>query len=424
MQCPIRRRKLDTRAETRRRVQWVRLVGGSGPARGWRPAAPWCAPKATLGTALSGERAATDRFLSVRSGWRMRGATLDAALDGLPLDDAVYLVLAADNPFAWGAFYAMSPLVWPRPFGLVACTPGGNASQVATRMPALPPGSTVSVVLVELAAVVARLAAGGHRAGHRGRAAGRPPAATVHRAGGGCMDVILFALAIAVAGWGGLGVTLLLADRATDRHTDQPTQQQSLGVGGGAVPVVPVRHCARVVRVVLRGCRRRCHHPAGGHRRVSRGGGCRRLGAARRSAATCGCAAAACSPQPDRPPACSSLTLLMTLTVWRFARRLVLGWDGLHIWEFKARLAFDNGGTVPAAYFRDVSRMWSHVDYPQYLPLTETWVYGWLRADRTKQPWWRAVPAVLPRGLWAAVGRRAHAGYQPHAWRRRWPWWH
>lgn len=55
-----------------------------------------------------------------------------------------------------------------------------------------------------------------------------------------------------------------------------------------------------------------------------------------------------------------------------------LGWDGLTVWELKARYAFLNGGVVPGSYFSDVSRWFSHPEYPLLLPLTESWFYTWI----------------------------------------------
>jgi hypothetical protein len=55
-----------------------------------------------------------------------------------------------------------------------------------------------------------------------------------------------------------------------------------------------------------------------------------------------------------------------------------LGWDGLLIWELKARYAFLNGGALPLAYFSDATRAYSHPEYPLYLPMLETWVYFWI----------------------------------------------
>jgi hypothetical protein len=53
-------------------------------------------------------------------------------------------------------------------------------------------------------------------------------------------------------------------------------------------------------------------------------------------------------------------------------------WDGLLIWESKARHAFLAGGSLPAAYFSDATRVRFHPSYPLYLPFTELWVYLWV----------------------------------------------
>ena len=55
-----------------------------------------------------------------------------------------------------------------------------------------------------------------------------------------------------------------------------------------------------------------------------------------------------------------------------------LGWDGLLNWEIKARYAFANGGVLPAAYFSDTGRAFSHPEYPLAIPFTELWLYFWL----------------------------------------------
>jgi hypothetical protein len=55
-----------------------------------------------------------------------------------------------------------------------------------------------------------------------------------------------------------------------------------------------------------------------------------------------------------------------------------LGWDGLTVWELKARYAFLNNGVLPREYFADASRWFSHPEYPLLLPLTETWFYLWI----------------------------------------------
>jgi len=65
------------------------------------------------------------------------------------------------------------------------------------------------------------------------------------------------------------------------------------------------------------------------------------------------------------------------LLVW-LSLHETLGWDGLVVWELKARLASLEGGSVPTSYFSDPTRAWSHPEYPLLLPLTESWLYAWL----------------------------------------------
>jgi len=55
-----------------------------------------------------------------------------------------------------------------------------------------------------------------------------------------------------------------------------------------------------------------------------------------------------------------------------------LGWDGLLVWEIKARYAFLNGGVLPPLYFTDATRLWSHPEYPLFYPLIEAWLYFWI----------------------------------------------
>jgi Dolichyl-phosphate-mannose-protein mannosyltransferase len=50
------------------------------------------------------------------------------------------------------------------------------------------------------------------------------------------------------------------------------------------------------------------------------------------------------------------------------------GWDGFFVWGIKARYFAAFGG-VPGNYFSDLSRDWSHLDYPFLLPLLEAIVY-------------------------------------------------
>lgn len=60
--------------------------------------------------------------------------------------------------------------------------------------------------------------------------------------------------------------------------------------------------------------------------------------------------------------------------------RQYYGWDGLAVWEIKARVAFLSGGVPPHEFFRDQTRDWCHPDYPLYLPLLESWIYSWVGA--------------------------------------------
>src|SRR5438128_1861156 len=56
------------------------------------------------------------------------------------------------------------------------------------------------------------------------------------------------------------------------------------------------------------------------------------------------------------------LICLEIAIVFLFAFKNSLGWDGLLIWEIKARYAFLNGGALPVAYFSDTSRIYSHTE--------------------------------------------------------------
>jgi hypothetical protein len=94
-------------------------------------------------------------------------------------------------------------------------------------------------------------------------------------------------------------------------------------------------------------------------------------------------------------------TIILTqiaVVVW-LSLHSILGWDGLMIWELKARLAFVNGGSVPIGYYSDIAQEWTHHEYPLFLPLTEAWWYSWL--GRSDQGF---VKAVFPLFYVAAVG--------------------
>ncbi|MEP6809984.1 MAG: hypothetical protein ABI992_07055 [Chthoniobacterales bacterium] len=84
-----------------------------------------------------------------------------------------------------------------------------------------------------------------------------------------------------------------------------------------------------------------------------------------------------------------------------------LGWDGLLNWEVKARYAFLNGGVMPAAYWSDVSRDFTHQSYPLWIPFTELWLYLWM--GEAQQFWIKLIfPACYFAGaiLLAVFGAR------------------
>lgn len=93
----------------------------------------------------------------------------------------------------------------------------------------------------------------------------------------------------------------------------------------------------------------------------------------------------------------AALFCLELLAIVHLSFHHTLGWDGLLVWELKARYAFLNGGALPADYFQDVTRRFSHPEYPLFLPLTETWFYLWI-GDFTQ--FW--IKLLFP--LWYAAG--------------------
>ncbi len=92
-----------------------------------------------------------------------------------------------------------------------------------------------------------------------------------------------------------------------------------------------------------------------------------------------------------------------------------LGWDGLLNWEIKARYAFANGGVLPAAYFSDNGRAFSHPEYPLAIPFTELWLYLWLGESnqffaKTIFPTFYAAGTFLVAAFTARVGGRIWLG--------------
>ncbi|HKQ79064.1 MAG TPA: hypothetical protein VJ810_35545 [Blastocatellia bacterium] len=96
-----------------------------------------------------------------------------------------------------------------------------------------------------------------------------------------------------------------------------------------------------------------------------------------------------------------------------------MGWDGLFNWEFKARIAFLNGGAIPLSFYSDPTRPWTHPEYPLLLPLTEAWLYGWMgRADQEMAQILFLIFFVAALGLLHASAlrfgtRRAHVWVAP-----------
>lgn len=101
-------------------------------------------------------------------------------------------------------------------------------------------------------------------------------------------------------------------------------------------------------------------------------------------------------PLPVLPS--SLLAAQLGIVVWLILTQ-PLGWDGLFVWEMKARIACLSGGRVALEYFADVSRGWSHPEYPLLVPLSESWVYAW--AGRCDQGLARL---VFPLFYMAGVG--------------------
>lgn len=71
------------------------------------------------------------------------------------------------------------------------------------------------------------------------------------------------------------------------------------------------------------------------------------------------------------------LTIQIGVIFWIGSKR-PLGWDGLLVWEIKARYAFLNGGVLPGSYFQGIGRSFSHPEYPLAIPFTQLWLYLWL----------------------------------------------
>jgi len=74
----------------------------------------------------------------------------------------------------------------------------------------------------------------------------------------------------------------------------------------------------------------------------------------------------------------TSLLLIEIGVVLFISCKHTLGWDGLLVWEIKARYAFLSGGVIPAEYYSHPGRAFSHPEYPLGIPFTELWLYLWM----------------------------------------------
>jgi len=84
-----------------------------------------------------------------------------------------------------------------------------------------------------------------------------------------------------------------------------------------------------------------------------------------------------------------TLFLLQLVAVFYLSFKHTLGWDGLLNWEFKAHIAYENGGSLPPTYFADEQRAFSHPEYPLGIPNLELWFYSWL--GEANQFWIKAI---------------------------------
>ena len=84
-------------------------------------------------------------------------------------------------------------------------------------------------------------------------------------------------------------------------------------------------------------------------------------------------------PRPRDSLEWSLLTILLAQIAVFFwvAMKQPLGWDGLLVWEIKARYAFLSENILPASYFNG-GRAFSHPEYPLAVPFAELWLYLWM----------------------------------------------
>jgi len=201
------------------------------------------------------------------------------------------------------------------------------------------------------------------------------------------MAVVLFALALAVAGWSGLGLTLLLWGRAPRRlpglgelscysfllgTANVAVTMQVTGWVTSAVPALTVIESAALGAFGV--VARRATLVALVRRRPTR--------------RDCWWAAATVG----------SIALMGSVVLW-FSLHTSLEWDGLTVWFMKAQLAATHHGRIPLAYYSDATREWSAPNHPVYLPLLSSWIFGWM--GHTSE---YAIKALFPLHLVASAG--------------------
>ncbi len=209
------------------------------------------------------------------------------------------------------------------------------------------------------------------------------------------MDYFLFALALVLLLSAGLGVTSFLA---SERDQLGPGETAALTFLFGATFISLVSFLLgfvlsglvlRLVVAISTGCLGII-----GVRRISRHRSVRLKRPRGRDWLWCG------------------VLILQSLIVFWLSLRLSLGFDGLFLWEAKARLIFVSGGGIAPEYIRANQFEIAHPYYPLFLPFVESWFYGFL--GRPHQGW---LKLVLPLFYVAAVGllarNRLNRSYLP-----------
>ncbi len=114
-------------------------------------------------------------------------------------------------------------------------------------------------------------------------------------------------------------------------------------------------------------------------------------------------------PRPETWIECILLSLVVAqvASIVYAGSKHTLGWDGMLVWEIKARFAFLMHGVLPASYFSGEGRAFSHPDYPLAIPFTQLWLYLWI--GEANQFWAKAIFPVFygaGAGLLGLLGSR------------------